>query len=71
VSKYQQFVVTSCGELSTVVDITTGRPVTGAQPEVLATEQADTLNIAAGKGVKALAKALGCDDVREDEDDGV
>jgi len=71
VSKYRQFEVTSCGELSTVVDVTTGRPVSNPQPEVMATDYADTLNIAAGKGVKALAKALGCDDVPEDEDDGV
>lgn len=65
-SKYRQFEVTSCGELSTVIDITTGHMVTGAEPLVLATEKADKLNVAAGKGTKALAKALGCSDVHEE-----
>jgi hypothetical protein len=47
------------GELSTVIDATTGRPVAAPQFRALAELECADLNAAAASGPKALARALG------------
>lgn len=59
-SRRNQFIVQPSDELYVVVDTTTGRTVSGRSHASRAEMYADELNVAAGRGVKALASALGC-----------
>lgn len=59
-SRRNQFIVQPSDELSVVVDTTTGRPVSERSHASRAEMYADDLNMAASRGVKALARALGC-----------
>lgn len=63
------FAADPCSEGWTVVDTQTGRPLTGPRSQRSALATAQNLNAAAARGVRSLAKALGC--VGDDDEDAL
>jgi hypothetical protein len=62
------FDVASSGDQAVVIDLTSGRPVTHALAPAQAEFERDELNIAAGRGTKALARALGAIEPGDDSE---